>query len=130
MQSKKLQEQIAALDTQLKTMARDYDRLEAQQTAAQLLVSKLTGQQADKEARISEAETQMESMKSAAFDNMRTMVNLRNDIRGLEQEQEQRMRKRELLKKQIEAAEAAGEELQKRNRAMSDEQTVMKTRWT
>ena len=33
------------------------------------------------------------------------------------------MRKRELLKKQIEAAEAAGEELQKRNRAMSDEQT-------
>ena len=30
-QGKKLQEQIAALDTQLKTMVVDYDRLEAQQ---------------------------------------------------------------------------------------------------
>ena len=35
-QGKKLQEQIAALDTQLKTMVVDYDRLEAQQAAAQL----------------------------------------------------------------------------------------------
>ena len=42
-QGKKLQEQIAALDTQLKTMVVDYDRLEAQQAAAQLLASRLTG---------------------------------------------------------------------------------------
>ena len=54
----------------------------------------------------------MEDMKTAAFDNMRTMVNLRNEIRRLEQEQEQRMRKRDALKKSIAEAETAGEELQ------------------
>ena len=122
-QGKKLQEQIAALDTQLKTMVVDYDRLEVQQAAAQLLVSKLTGEQAEKETRISEAEAAMENMKTAAFDNMRTMVNLRNDIRGLEQEQEQRMRKRDALKKGIAEAETAGEELQTRYRNMNDEQS-------
>ena len=119
-QGKKLQEQIAALDTQLKTMVVDYDRLEAQQAAAQLLVSRLTGEQAEKETRISEAEAAMEDMKTAAFDNMRTMVNLRNEIRGLEQEQEQRMRKRDALKKSIAEAETAGEELQTRYRNMND----------
>lgn len=122
-QGKKLQEQIAALDTQLKTMVVDYDRLEAQQAAAQLLVSRLTGEQAEKETRISEAEAAMEDMKTAAFDNMRTMVNLRNEIRGLEQEQEQRMRKRDALKKSIAEAETAGEELQTRYRNMNDEQS-------
>ena len=122
-QGKKLQEQIAALDTQLKTMVVDYDRLEAQQAAAQLLVSRLTGEQAEKETRISEAEAAMEDMKTAAFDNMRTMVNLRNEIRGLEQEQEQRMRKRDALKKSIAEAETAGEELQSRYRNMNDEQS-------
>lgn len=80
-------------------MVVDYDRLEAQQAAAQLLVSRLTGEQAEKETRISEAEAAMEDMKTAAFDNMRTMVNLRNEIRRLEQEQEQRMRKRDALKR-------------------------------
>mgnify|MGYP001408232324 FL=1 len=122
-QGKKLQEQIAALDTQLKTMVVDYDRLEAQQAAAQLLVSRLTGEQAEKETRISEAEAAMEDMKTAAFDNMRTMVNLRNEIRRLEQEQEQRMRKRDALKKSIAEAETAGEELQSRYRNMNDEQS-------
>lgn len=122
-QGKKLQEQIAALDTQLKTMVVDYDRLEAQQAAAQLLVSRLTGEQAEKETRIREAEAAMEDMKTAAFDNMRTMVNLRNEIRRLEQEQEQRMRKRDALKKSIAEAETAGEELQTRYRNMNDEQS-------
>ena len=62
-------------------------------------------------------------MKTAAFDNMRTMVNLRNEIRRLEQEQEQRMRKRDALKKSIAEAETAGEELQTRYRNMNDEQS-------
>lgn len=122
-QGKKLQEQIAELNRQLKTLAADYDRLEVQQIAAQQLLEKLIHQQDEKETCIREAETKMESMKSTAFDNMRTMVNLRNDIRGLEQEQEQRMRRRELLKKNIEEAETIGEELQQRYRSMSDEQT-------
>lgn len=104
-------------------MVVDYDRLEAQQAAAQLLVSRLTGEQAEKETRISEAEAAMEDMKTAAFDNMRTMVNLRNEIRGLEQEQEQRMRKRDALKKSIAEAETAGEELQTRYHNMNDEQS-------
>lgn len=104
-------------------MVVDYDRLEAQQAAAQLLVSRLTGEQAEKETRIREAEAAMEDMKTAAFDNMRTMVNLRNEIRRLEQEQEQRMRKRDALKKSIAEAETAGEELQTRYRNMNDEQS-------
>lgn len=122
-QNRKLQEQITGLDNQLKTLACDYDRLEAQHTAVQLLVTRLANEQADKEASISAAEAAMESMKSAAFDNMRTMVNLRNDIRGMEQVQEQRMRKRDSLKKNIETAETSGEELQNRFRVMSQEQS-------
>ncbi len=124
-QSKKIRGQLAEFDAQLKMLARNYDQIEVQQRSAQQLVSKLTVAQAEKEAKISEAEAQKESMASTAFDNMRTMVNLRNEIRTLEQEQVQSMRRRELLKKNISEAEATVAALQKRGRTMSDEQTAV-----
>lgn len=121
-QNTKITGQIVDLESRLKMLAEEYDRLESQQMMAQKLVEKLNSEQSDKEASINEASQRIEGMKTTAFDNMRAMVNLRNEIRGLEQEQEQRMRKRELLKKSIEEHEELVSELQNKNRSMSDEQ--------
>lgn len=69
------------------------------------MVNKLTDAQQEKEALMQQAQQQAEGLKDAAFDTMRKMVNLRNKIRTLEQEQEQRMRRRDALKKNIEETE-------------------------
>ena len=74
--------------------------LEKKQTAAGLLVQKLTLGQKEKEVLVQKARQEADSLKDAAFDTMRRMVDLRNRIRTLETEQEQRMRRREALKKE------------------------------
>lgn len=68
-------------------------------------MQKLTLGQKEKEALVQKARQEAESLKDAAFDTMRRMVDLRNRIRTLETEQEQRMRRREALKKNIEETE-------------------------
>ena len=62
--------------------------MEQKQTAAQLLVNNLTDAQQEKEALMQQAQQQAEGLKDAAFDTMRKMVDLRNKIRTLEQEQD------------------------------------------
>ena len=104
-QNEKLEQQVASLEKQLVSLTDEYDVLEKKQTAAGLLVQKLTLGQKEKEALVQKARQEAESLKDAAFDTMRRMVDLRNRIRTLETEQEQRMRRREALKKNIEETE-------------------------
>lgn len=110
LQNIKLEQQVEGLEQQLAALTDEYDVLEKKQTAARFLVDKLTKEQQDKEALVQQAQQETEGLKDAAFDTMRKMVDLRNKIRILEQEQEQRMRRREALKKNIEENET---ELQK-----------------
>ena len=98
-QNEKLEQQVASLEKQLVSLTDEYDVLEKKQTAAGLLVQKLTLGQKEKEALVQKARQEAESLKDAAFDTMRRMVDLRNRIRTLETEQEQRMRRREALKR-------------------------------
>lgn len=91
-QNEKLEQQVAGLEKQLVSLTDEYDVLEKKQTAAGLLVQKLTLGQKEKEALVQKARNEAESLKDAAFDTMRRMVDLRNRIRTLETEQEQRMR--------------------------------------
>lgn len=118
----KLEEQIGQLDEQLQKVVRDYDGLEKRQKAADFLLKNLQKQKTEKETAIKAAQEEMESMQNAAFDTMREMVDLRNKIRSAEQEQEQRMRKREALKRDIDAAEELLSEQQNRYRFLLDEQ--------
>ena len=104
-QNEKLEQQVEGLEKQLAALTDEYDVLEQKQTVAQLLVNKLTTEQQQKETLVQEAQQQAEGLKDAAFDTMRKMVDLRNKIRTLEQEQEQRMRRRDALKKNIEETE-------------------------
>ncbi len=110
LQNSKLEQQVEGLEKQLAALTDEYDVLEKKQTAACLLVDKLTKEQNDRENLVQQVQQDAEGLKDAAFDTMRKMVDLRNKIRMLEQEQEQRMRRREALKKNIEENE---NELQK-----------------
>lgn len=105
-QNEKLEQQVESLEKQLVSLTDEYDVLEKKQTAAGLLVQKLTLGQKEKEALVQKARQEADSLKDAAFDTMRRMVDLRNRIRTLETEQEQRMRRREALKKNIEETES------------------------
>ena len=122
-QNEKLEQQVEALEKQLAALTDEYDVLEQKQAAAQLLVNKLTAAQEEKETLVREAQQQAEGLKDAAFDTMRKMVDLRNKIRSLEQEQEQRMRRREALKKNIEEAESELERREADYRKLLDAQT-------
>ena len=97
-QNEKLEQQVASLEKQLVSLTDEYDVLEKKQMAAGLLVQKLTLGQREKEALVQKTQQEADSLKDAAFDTMRRMVDLRNRIRTLETEQEQRMRRREALK--------------------------------
>lgn len=112
LQNEKLEQQVEGMEKQLTALTDEYDVLEKKQTAAQVLVNNLSKSQQEQEQLVKQAQQQADSLKDAAFDTMRRMVDLRNKIRSFETEQEQRMRRREALKKNIEETE---NELQSRD---------------
>ncbi|MEG2516507.1 MAG: chromosome segregation protein SMC [Acidaminococcaceae bacterium] len=101
LQREKLFQQLNEVEGNLKEITDKYDNLEQQQHLAQITVDRCAGEQLEKEQKIIAIETKIGDFKSAAFASMQEIVNLRNEIRALEQAQELRQRKREQLKEQL-----------------------------
>ena len=100
-QRERLVQQLGEIEGNLKTIVEKYDALETEQQAAQSAVNKYAIEQENKENSIAETENKILDYKSSAFESMQQIVDLRNEIRSLENEQENRQRKREQLKKTL-----------------------------
>ncbi|MGE4589346.1 MAG: chromosome segregation protein SMC [Acidaminococcaceae bacterium] len=100
-QRERLVQQLNEIESNLKSIIEKYDALEMDQQAAQSAVNKYTAEQKNKENSIVEIETKIVDCKSSAFESMQQIVDLRNEIRSLENEQENRQRRREQLKKTL-----------------------------
>ncbi len=105
----KLQEQIKQWTAQMETLAKEFDVLEAKRDEAAEQVTNLEQQQKER----------LQAQKdNDNFEDMRKMVELRNEIRQLETEQEQRMNRRNRLKDDVDAAEQRVAELTEEQRGL------------
>ena len=121
-QKERLVQQLSEIESNLKTIADKYDALEIEQQAAQSAVNKHAAEQANKEKSIVDTEARIVNYKSSAFESMQQIVDLRNEIRSLETEQENRQRKREQLKKTLADLEEAYHSLSERHENILSEQ--------
>ena len=117
--NRKLQEQIDQWTAQLDALAREFDVLEAKKNEAAELVSRLEKQQAERLQSQKENEAKIQELTDSNFEDMRKMVELRNEIRMLETAQEQRMNRRNRLKAEVEAAEQRVSDLAEEQRTVT-----------
>ena len=116
--NEKLQEQIDQWTAQMDTLAKEFDVLEAKREEAAALVTDLEQQQQERLQAQKDNEAKIQELTDSNFEDMRKMVELRNLIRSLEAEQEQRMNRRNRLKDDVDAAEQRVAELTEEQRAM------------
>ncbi len=116
--NEKLREQIDQWTAQLETLAKEFDVLEAKRDEAAALVTNLEQQQQERLQAQKDNEAKIQELTDSNFEDMRKMVELRNEIRSLEAEQEQRMNRRNRLKDNVDAAERRIAELTEEQRGL------------
>lgn len=118
-----LNQQADALEGDMQKLAVEFDELEKVRAAAEINVKNLTEAKENQERALEEAKAQTENMQSDLYAGIQELINLRNDLRSLEQEQENRVRRRESFKHSIEEAEAAVSALEEEYRNVLEAQS-------
>ena len=114
--NEKLQAQIDQWTAQMETLAKEFDVLEEKKNEAARLVGNLEKQQAERQQSQKDNEAKIQELTDSNFEDMRKMVELRNEIRSMEAAQEQRMNRRNRLKEDVDAAEKRVEDLSEEQR--------------
>lgn len=114
--NEKLGGEIRQWDDQLKVLAAEYDKLEGAGAEAQQLADGLAAEKQAETAARDEAKQAVDALRDSSFEGVQKMVELRNELTQLRKEQEQRMVRRDKLKKDIDEGEARLQELQEEER--------------
>lgn len=101
----KTEQQIQEQEEKMQELAVEYDLIEKKRKAAFLQVECLKREREEASRQLEQIKQDNTSAQSEFFSGMQQLLKMRNDLRTLEQEQEQRVRRRELLKKSIDEAE-------------------------
>jgi chromosome segregation protein len=117
-----LRPQIENWDAELKRLAAEFDEIESAKRAAIQKVEKIVADATARQNAIEDGQHKLQELTDNNFEEMRQMVEMRNNIRAAEQEQEQRMRRREVLKQEVADLEAKITELQTQQKSMQNEQ--------
>lgn len=119
---KKLEEQAAERECQMQSLADEFDTVDKERIKAQLLTEKLQGERDIENRRLQDAKEQNTAAQSDFFADMQTLLKLRNELHQLEQEQEQRVRRRDVLKKSIVEVEEAQEKSEEQYNGLLEKQ--------
>lgn len=119
---KKLEEQAAERECQMQSLADEFDTVDKERIKAQLLIEKLQGERDIENRRLQDAKEQNTAAQSDFFADMQTLLKLRNELHQLEQEQEQRVRRRDALKKSIVEVEEAQEKSEEQYNGLLEKQ--------
>lgn len=119
---KKLEEQAAERECQMQSLADEFDTVDKERIKAQLLTEKLQGERDIENRRLQDAKEQNTAAQSDFFADMQTLLKLRNELHQLEQEQEQRVRRRDALKKSIVEVEEAQEKSEEQYNGLLEKQ--------
>lgn len=103
----KLARQAEELESKMQALAADFDAVDKERAKAALETERLQRERDEQAQMLNEAQNRQASAQSEFFAAMQALLKLRNELHALEQAQEQRMRRRDALKKSIEEAEAA-----------------------
>ena len=119
---KKLEEQAAERECQMQSLADEFDTVDKERIKAQLLTEKLQGERDIENRRLQDAKEQNTAAQSDFFADMQNLLKLRNELHQLEQEQEQRVRRRDALKKSIVEVEEAQEKSEEQYNGLLEKQ--------
>ena len=119
---KKLEEQAIERECQMQSLADEFDTVDKERIKAQILTEKLQGERDTENRRLQDAKEQNTAAQSDFFADMQTLLKLRNELHQLEQEQEQRVRRRDALKKSIEEVEEAQEKSEEQYNGLLEKQ--------
>ena len=117
----KLTEQLTAMNANLENIAKQYDSLDTERSKAQIATDQCGEEQEAITAKIKELEEKISSFQSTVFEGMQEIVNMRNRITSLQQEQDQLHKKNEQLKISIAEGESKYQETENKNREFVDE---------
>ena len=110
-------------EARMQELATEFDAVEKRHAVADGAVKQLQAQRDEQSAKLAEAKRNDEQAQSQFFSGMQELIELRNELHNLEQEQEQRARRREALKKSIEEAEAADRQAQEQYNSLLEQQS-------
>ena len=119
---KKLEEQAIERECQMQSLADEFDTVDKERIKAQILTEKLQGERDTENRRLQDAKEQNTAAQSDFFADMQTLLKLRNELHQLEQEQEQRVRRRDALKKSIVEVEEAQEKSEEQYNGLLEKQ--------
>ena len=117
--NERLEQQVREQETRMQELAAEFDAVEKRHAVADGAVKQLQAQRDEQSAKLEDDE----QAQSQFFSGMQELINLRNELHNLEQEQEQRARRREALKKSIEEAEATDRQAQEQYNSLLEQQS-------
>ena len=114
----RLEQQADELEKQMAALAAEFDVVDKKRAKAEYSLQQL--QQYEKN--LNEISQQSENLKADVFADMQSLLEARNALRVLEQEQERRVKRREVLKESITEAETVAGNVEEEYRQLLDKQ--------
>lgn len=119
----RLEQQADELEKQMAALAAEFDVVDKKRAKAEYSLQQLQREKEQYEKNLHEISQQSESLKADVFADMQSLLEARNALRVLEQEQERRVKRREVLKESITEAEAVAGNVEEEYRQLLEKQS-------
>ncbi len=118
----RLEQQADELEKQMAALAAEFDAVDKKRAKAEYSLQQLQREKEQYEKNLHKISQQSEDLKADVFADMQSLLEARNALRVLEQEQERRVKRREALKESIIEAEAATGSMEEEYRQLLEKQ--------
>lgn len=118
----RLEQQADELEKQMAALAAEFDVVDKKRAKAEYSLQQLQREKEQYEKNLHEISQQSENLKADVFADMQSLLEARNALRVLEQEQERRVKRREVLKESITEAENVAGNVEEEYRQLLEKQ--------
>lgn len=118
----RLEQQADELEKQMAALAAEFDVVDKKRAKAEYSLQQLQREKEQYEKNLHEISQQSENLKADVFADMQSLLEARNALRVLEQEQERRVKRREALKESITKAETVAGNVEEEYRQLLEKQ--------
>lgn len=119
----RLEQQADELEKQMAALAAEFDVVDKKRAKAEYSLQQLQREKEQYEKNLHEISQQSENLKADVFADMQSLLEARNTLRVLEQEQERRVKRREALKESITEAETVAGNVEEEYRQLLEKQS-------
>lgn len=118
----RLEQQADELEKQMAALAAEFDVVDKKRAKAEYSLQQLQREKEQYEKNLHEISQQSENLKADVFADMQSLLEARNALRVLEQEQERRVKRREALKESITEVETVAGNVEEEYRQLLEKQ--------